>query len=83
MYSSSPCTPTLMENTGWKHTQYLRDIINRCLGVILLFPFSKGSVMLLRNIYRMPFYEIQCRLVSLGTLMLEVATDPRTSLEES
>lgn len=81
MYGN-PCTPTLMENTGWKHTQYLRDIINRCLGVILLFPFfQRFCVMLFINIYRMPFMKYSVGWTSLRTLMLEVATDPRTSLE--
>lgn len=32
---------------------------------------------------KMPFYGIKCRLVSLGTFLPDVATDPRTSLEES
>lgn len=39
--------------------------------------------MVLCNFYKIPFYKIKCRLVPLRTLMLEVATGPRTSLEES
>lgn len=51
----SPCPPTLMENSKWKHTQDLRGGIKGCMGVILFFPFSlfqiscDGLMLLMKN----------------------------------